>query len=60
MIVKKEIGELLVKYNLDVVADQKSWRNVETRIDVKGYEWFGKPRITKIVREGREELVFGT
>ena len=42
---QKEIGELLAKHNLDVVAGQESWEKEETRIDVEGYKWFGKPRI---------------
>ena len=42
---QKEIGELLAKQNLDVVAGQESWEKEETRIDVEGYKWFGKPRI---------------
>ena len=52
---QKEIGELLAKHNLDVVAGQESWEKEETRIDVEGYKWFGKPRI---IREGREGLGF--
>ena len=43
---QKEVGELLAKHNLDVVAGQESWEKEETRIDVEGYnKWFGKPRI---------------
>ena len=42
---QKEIGELLVKHNLDVVVGQESWEKEETRIHVEGYKWFGKPRI---------------
>ena len=42
---QKEIGELLAKHNLDVVAGQESWEKEETRIAVEGYKWFGKPRI---------------
>ena len=42
---QKEIGELLAKHNLDVVAGQESWEKEETRIDFEGYKWFGKPRI---------------
>ena len=42
---QKEVGELLVKHNLDVVAGQESWEKEETRIDVEAYKWFGKPRI---------------
>ena len=40
---QKEIGELLDKHNLDVVAGQESWEKEENRIDVEGYKWFGKP-----------------
>ena len=35
---QKEIGELLAKDNLDVVASQESWENEETRINVDGWE----------------------
>ena len=41
---QKEVGELLVKHNLDVVAGQESWEKEESRIEVEGYKWFGKPR----------------
>ena len=41
---QKEAGELLAKHNLDVVAGQESWEKEETRIEVEGYKWFGKPR----------------
>ena len=44
---QKEIGEILVKHNLDVVAGQESWEKVETRIDVEGYKWVGKPSINQ-------------
>ena len=40
---QKEIGELLAKHNSDVVAGQESWEKEETRIDIEGYKWFGKP-----------------
>ena len=43
---QKEIGELLLaKHNLDVEAGQESCEKEETRIDVEGYKWIGKPRI---------------
>ena len=42
---QKEIGELLAKHNLDVVAGQESWEKEETGIDVEVYKCFGKPRI---------------
>ena len=41
---QKEVGELLAKHNLDVVAGQESWEKEESRIEVEGYKWFGKPR----------------
>ena len=43
MIINKEIGKLLAEHNLDVGTDQESWEKAETRIDVEGYKWFGKP-----------------
>ena len=42
---QKEIGELLAKHNLDVVAGQEFWEKEGTRIDVEGYKWFGKSSI---------------
>ena len=42
---QKEVGELLAKHNLDVVAGQESWEKEESRLVVEGYKWFGKPRI---------------
>ena len=54
MIVNKEIGELLAKPNLDVVAGQESWKKEETRVDVDGYKWFGKPRINQNSPRGEE------
>ena len=38
---------MIAKHNLDDVADQESWEKAETRIDVEGYKWFGKPRINQ-------------
>ena len=55
---QKEIGELLAKHNLDVVAGHDSWEKEETRIDVKGYKWFGKPRINQNSLRREEGLVF--
>ena len=40
---QKEVGELLAKHNLDV-AGQESWEKEESRIEIEGYTWFGKPR----------------
>ena len=52
---QKEIGELLTKNSIDVVAGQESWEREDTRIEVEGYKWFGKPRSNQNShrREGR-------
>ena len=41
---QKEIGEVLDKNSIDVVARQESWEKEDTKIAVEGYKWFGKPR----------------
>ena len=41
---QKEVGELLQVNNIDVVAGQESWEKEDSRINVDGYKWFGKPR----------------
>ena len=41
---QKEIGELLQVNNIDIVAGQESWEKEDSRINVDGYKWFGKPR----------------
>ena len=38
------VGELLAKKNIDVAAGQESWEREDTRIEVEGCKWFGKPR----------------
>ena len=53
---QKEIGELLTKNSIDVVADQESWEREDTTIEVEGYKCFGKPRsgeggVGSLVRE---------
>ena len=41
---QKEIGEVLDKNSIDVVAGQESWEKEDTKIAVEEYKWFGKPR----------------
>ena len=41
---QKEVGELLVENNIDIVAGQESWEKEDSKIQVSGYKWFGKPR----------------
>ena len=36
---QKEVGELLTKNSIDVVAGQESWERKDTRIEVEGYKW---------------------
>ena len=49
---QKEVGELLMKLNLDVVAGQESWEKEGKVINVDGYTWFGKPRIDQKSQRG--------
>ena len=55
---QKEVGELLAKQNLDVVAGQESWEKEETRIAAEGYKWFGKPHIKQNSPRGEGGVVF--
>ena len=50
---QKELGELLKVNNIDVVAGQESWEKEDSRINVDGYKWFGKPYdVQNTEREG--------
>ena len=51
---QKEIGEFLTKNS---IHGQESWEREDTRIEVEGYKWFGKP-VIRIAVEGREGLAF--
>ena len=53
-----EIGELLKKNSLDVVAGQESWEREDTRIEVEAYKWFGKPRSIQNSRRGEGGVGF--
>ena len=55
---QKEIGELLTKNSIDVVAGQESWEREDTRIEVDGYKWFGKPRSNQNSRRGEGGVGF--
>ena len=55
---QKEVGELLAKHNLDVVAGQESWEMEETRIEVEGYKWFEKPRSKQNIPRGEGRVGF--
>ena len=53
---QKEIGEVLDKNCIDVVAGQESWEKEDTKIVVEGYKWFGKPHGNQNSQRG--ELAF--
>ena len=55
---QKEIGELLTRNCIDVVAGQESWEKEDTRIEVEGYKWFGKPRSNQNSRRGEGGVGF--
>ena len=55
---QKEIGELLTKNGIDVVAGQESWEREDTRIEVEGYKWFGKPSSNQNSRRGEGGVGF--
>ena len=55
---QREIGELLTKNSIDVVAGQESWEREGTIIEIEGYKWFGKSRSNQNSRGGEEGLVF--
>ena len=40
------------------IAGQESWEKEETRIDVEGYKWFGKPRIKQNSPRGEGVIGF--
>ena len=52
---QKEIGELLTKNSID---GQKSWEREDTRIEVEGYKWFGKPRSNQNSHRGEGGVAF--
>ena len=53
---QKEVEELLVK-NI-VVAGQESWEREDTRIEVEGYKWFGKPCNNQTSQRGKGGVGF--
>ena len=55
---QKEVGEMLGKHNIDIVAVQETWEKDESRINVEGYQWFGKPRSNQNSRRGEGGVGF--
>ena len=54
---QKEVGQVLEKLNLDVVAGQELWERDGSVVSVDGYKWFGKPRNNQKSLRGEGFLV---
>ena len=54
---QKVIAYLLACNSIDIVAVQQSWEKEDSKIDIDGYKWFGKPRSSQ--RSQRGEGVIG-
>ena len=55
---QKEVGEVLAKNGIDIVAGQESWEKDDTRLSVEGYKWFGKPRSNQNSQRGEGGVGF--
>ena len=55
---QKEIADLLACNSIDVVAVQESWEKEDSKIDVDGYKWFGKPRTSQRSQRGEGGVGF--
>ena len=51
---------MLAKNNIDVVASHESWEREDTRIEVEGYKWVGKPRNNRTTERGGRGWPFST
>ena len=49
---QKQIADLLACNSIDIVAVQESWEKEDSKIDVDGYKWFGKPRTSQRSQRG--------
>ena len=55
---QREVGDVLQKLHLDIVAGQESWEKEGNSIRVDGYKWFGKPRPIQSSQRGEGGLAF--
>ena len=55
---QKEVGKVLAKNNIDIVAGQESWEKEDSRISVEGYKWFGKSRSNQNSQRGEGGVGF--
>ena len=55
---QKEITDLLACNSIDIVAVQESWEKEDSKIDVDGYKWFGKPRTSQRSQRGEGGVGF--
>ena len=47
-----------MKNDIDVVAGWESWEKEDSRIQVDGYKWFGKPRSSQTSQRGEGGVGF--
>ena len=55
---QKEIADLLACNSIDIVAVQESWEKADSKIDIDGYKWFGKPRTSQRSQRGEGGVGF--
>ena len=55
---QKEVGEVLLKINIDIGAGQESWEKDDTKLSIGGYKWFGKPRSNQNSQRGEGGVGF--
>ena len=55
---QKEIADLLACNSIDIVAVQESWEKEDSKIDIDGYKWFGKPRTSQRSQRGEGGVGF--
>ena len=54
---QKEVGEVLNRVKVDIVAGQETW---ERMVNVDGYKWLGKPRIVQNNLRGEVGWLFSS
>ena len=55
---QKEIADLLACNSISIVAVQESWEKEDSKIDIDGYKWFGKPRTSQRSQRGEGGVGF--
>ena len=55
---QKEVGQVVAKQNLYVLASQESWERDGSVVSVDGYKWFHKPRNNQNIPRGEGGVGF--